>query len=78
MYFSDKDLIARKKRKKLPLDSSFHYYGGDGGPGGGAPGPGGGMGGYGPPGYGGPGSGMNGGGGGGQSNYSVIMPNGGE
>ncbi|KAL8616973.1 hypothetical protein ACOMHN_041891 [Nucella lapillus] len=77
----DKDLIARKKRKKLPLDSSFNYYGGgDDGP----PGPDGGMGG----GYGGapPGSGGLGGGGGGVNgsgggvgnggSYSVILPNG--
>ncbi|XP_070186600.1 nuclear factor NF-kappa-B p100 subunit-like [Littorina saxatilis] len=75
----DKDNIARKKRKTLPLDNTFNYYGGDGGPGGGPPGPGGGMGGggFGSVAPGGPGGGMGGGGGGGgHGNFSVIMPNG--
>ncbi|KAK7498584.1 hypothetical protein BaRGS_00010244 [Batillaria attramentaria] len=70
----DKDLIARKKRKKLPLDSTFNYSYGDG-PGGGAPGGGGmGGGGFGPGGPG-PGGGM-GGGGGGPNQFSVMLPNG--
>ncbi|XP_076454433.1 nuclear factor NF-kappa-B p105 subunit-like [Babylonia areolata] len=71
----DKDLIARKRRKKLPLDSA--QFNGDGGPGSGQGGPGGEMGNrfepLGPWGFGGGGGGM-----GGQSHgsYQVIMPNG--